>query len=81
MVDGTRKVISIQEVTGMEGEMITMQEIFAFEQTGMTAEGKVDGYFTARGIRPKFAGKLERMGFPFPMEMFNVTPRPAKTRE
>lgn len=78
LVDGTRKVISIQEVTGMEGEMITMQEIFAFEQTGVSPEGKVEGYFTARGIRPKFAEKLERMGFPFPTDMFNVTPRPAR---
>lgn len=74
MVDGTRKVISIQEVTGMEGEMITMQEIFAFEQTNVSSDGKVEGYFTARGIRPKFAKKLERMGFPFPRDMFNVAP-------
>ena len=81
LVDGSRKVISIQEVTGMEGEMITMQEIFTFEQTGMDADGKVEGYFTARGIRPKFADKLERMGFPFPMEMFNATPRPMKNKE
>ncbi|EGB16160.1 type II secretion system protein E [Pseudodesulfovibrio mercurii] len=81
LVDGTRKVISIQEVTGMEGEMITMQEIFAFEQTGLTHDGKVEGYFTARGIRPKFAEKLERMGFPFPMDTFNVTPRPPKNKE
>ena len=78
LVDGTRKVISIQEVTGMEGEMITMQEIFAFEQTGVSADGKVEGYFTARGIRPKFAERLERMGFPFPADMFNVTPRPKR---
>ncbi|WP_207264661.1 CpaF family protein [Desulfovibrio sp. Huiquan2017] len=81
LVDGTRKVISIQEVTGMEGEMITMQEIFAFEQTGLTADGKVEGHFTARGIRPKFAEKLERMGFPFPSEMFHVTPRPQRNKE
>jgi pilus assembly protein CpaF len=81
LVDGSRKVVSIQEVTGMEGEMITMQEIFAFEQTGMSPDGKVEGYFTARGIRPKFAEKLERMGFPFPMEMFNVTPRPSKGKK
>jgi pilus assembly protein CpaF len=47
----------------------------------MNADGKVEGYFTARGIRPKFADKLERMGFPFPMEMFNVTPRPQKNKE
>jgi pilus assembly protein CpaF len=76
LVDGTRKVISIQEVTGMEGEMITMQEIFAFEQTNVSAEGKVEGYFTARGIRPKFATKLERMGRTFPRDMFDVAPRP-----
>jgi len=75
LVDGTRKVISIQEVTGMEGEMITMQEIFAYEQTGLTPDGKVDGYFTSRGIRPKFAKKLERMGCPFPAEMFIVAPQ------
>ncbi|OIQ50681.1 putative conjugal transfer protein [Pseudodesulfovibrio hydrargyri] len=81
LVDGTRKVISIQEVTGMEGEMITMQEIFAFEQTGMSADGKVEGHFTARGIRPKFAAKLARMGFPFPADMFQVTPRPTRGKE
>ncbi|WP_316897733.1 CpaF family protein [Pseudodesulfovibrio indicus] len=81
LVDGSRKVISIQEVTGMEGEMITMQEIFAFEQIGLNAEGKVEGYFTSRGIRPKFAEKLERMGFPFPADMFRVTPRPAPARK
>ncbi|AMK12709.1 MAG: CpaF family protein [Pseudodesulfovibrio sp.] len=81
LVDGSRKVISIQEVTGMEGEMITMQEIFAFEQIGLSAEGKVEGYFTSRGIRPKFAEKLERMGFPFPPDMFRVTPRPAPARK
>lgn len=74
LVDGTRKVISIQEVTGMEGEMITMQEIFAFEQTNVSAEGKVEGYFTARGIRPRFAQKLERMGHTFPRDMFEVSP-------
>ncbi|MEF2231451.1 MAG: CpaF family protein [Pseudodesulfovibrio sp.] len=80
MVDGARKVISIQEVTGMEGEMITMQEIFAFEQTGVSKEGKVEGYHTARGIRPKFAEKLERMGRPFPAEMFVPEARAGRGR-
>jgi len=75
LVDGSRKVISIQEVTGMEGEMITMQEIFAFEQSSVSSEGKVEGYFTARGIRPKFAKKLERMGRPFPGDMFDIAPQ------
>ncbi|WP_319542326.1 CpaF family protein [uncultured Pseudodesulfovibrio sp.] len=78
LVDGTRKVVSIQEITGMEGEMITMQEIFAYDQTGVSKDGKVEGYFTARGIRPKFAEKLERMGFPFPTDMFHVTPKPMR---
>ena len=78
LVDGTRKVISISEVTGMEGEMITLQEIYAFEQTGVDKDGKVLGYHTARGIRPKFAAKLERMGCPFPADMFNVDPRARK---
>ncbi|MBI9079967.1 MAG: CpaF family protein [Pseudodesulfovibrio sp.] len=80
MVDGTRKVISIQEVTGMEGEMITMQEIFAYEQTNVSSEGKVEGYFTARGIRPKFAQKLERMGHVFPADMFDVAPQSRNER-
>jgi pilus assembly protein CpaF len=74
LVDGTRKVVSIQEVNGMEGEMITMQEIFAFEQTGMSEDGKVLGHHTGRAIRPRFAEHLVRMGFPLQNEMFDVHP-------
>lgn len=74
LVDGTRKVISIQEVTGMEGEMITMQEIYAYEQTGMSDDGMVEGYHTGRAIRPRFADKLVRMGFPLQNSMFDVHP-------
>lgn len=81
LVDGTRKVISIQEVTGMEGEMITMQEIFAFEQTNVNKEGQVEGYHTARGIRPKFAEKMERMGRPFPAEMFQPAEEAGRGRQ
>ncbi len=81
LVDGTRKVISIQEVTGMEGEMITMQEIFAFEQTNVNKEGWVEGYHTARGIRPKFAEKMERMGRPFPAEMFQPAEEAGRGRQ
>lgn len=81
LVDGSRKVISIAEVSGMEGEMITMQEIYGFEQIGISADGKVEGYHTARGIRPKFAEKIERMGCPFPAEMFHVDPRTRKRGE
>ena len=53
MSDGTRKVTSISEITGMEGDVITMQEIFAFEKLGVTPEGKVIGRFRATGVRPE----------------------------
>ncbi|WP_147819693.1 CpaF family protein [Salidesulfovibrio onnuriiensis] len=72
LVDGSRKILSVQEVTGMEGEVITMQEIFAFEQTGINERGKVEGYFTGRGIRPRFSEKLERMSRSFPPDIFDV---------
>jgi pilus assembly protein CpaF len=62
LTDGKRKVLSIQEVTGMEGEMITMQEIFAFKQTGMGEDGEVLGYFSATGVRPRFAERLRNFG-------------------
>jgi pilus assembly protein CpaF len=70
MSDGTRKVTSISEITGMEGETITMQEIFAFQQAGIDADGKVVGRFRATGIRPKCADKLATAGNPLPMDMF-----------
>jgi len=60
--DGTRKVISISEVTGMEGEVIAMQEIFVFDRTGIDESGKVRGMFRALGIRPKFADRLATAG-------------------
>ena len=58
MSDGSRRVINITEVTGMEGEVITLQDIFVFEKRGLSPEGKVMGRFAATGIRPKFADKL-----------------------
>jgi pilus assembly protein CpaF len=58
MADGTRKVISITEVTGMEGEIISSQDIFVFERKGIDENGKVKGAFRATGIRPKFAERL-----------------------
>jgi pilus assembly protein CpaF len=62
MADGTRKVITISEVVGMEGELITMQDIFQFERTGIDENGKVRGSFKASGIRPKFAERLATSG-------------------
>jgi len=58
LADGTRKVISITEVTGMEGEIISSQDIFVFERKGIDENGKVKGAFRATGIRPKFAERL-----------------------
>jgi len=58
LADGTRKVISITEVTGMEGEIISSQDIFVFERKGIDENGKVKGIFRATGIRPKFAERL-----------------------
>ncbi len=63
MVDGTRKVTAVCEVTGVEGDVITMQDIFTFDRTGVDESGKVRGAFRATGIRPKFAEKLATAGF------------------
>ena len=75
LTDGQRKVTSIQEITGMEGEIITMQEIFTFKQTGMAADGKVSGHMQATGIRPKFADKLRNHGVNLPDAMFDPATR------
>ena len=69
--DGSRKLVSFQEITGMEGEVITMQEIFAFEQRGVAPDGKVRGVFMARGIRPKFAARFEAKGIRVPDGVFD----------
>ena len=60
MSDGTRKVTAISEITGMEGDVITMQDIFVFERTGIAPDGKVRGRFRATGIRPKCASGWPR---------------------
>jgi pilus assembly protein CpaF len=57
----------------MEGDVVTMQEIFKFEQTGMDQNGKVKGRFRATGIRPKFAEKFQAMGIQIPNELFDAT--------
>jgi len=68
--DGTRKVLSVQEITGMEGDMIEMQEIFSYEQHGLSAEGRVNGAFVASGIRPRFAEHIAREGYQLPDHLF-----------
>ncbi len=68
--DGTRKVTGITEVTGMEGDMVTMQDIFVFERSSMRRDGKVCGRFRATGIRPKCTERLTSLGINLPAEMF-----------
>ena len=70
MSDGTRKVVSISEVTGMEGDVITMQEIFTFEKVGVSQEGKVIGRFRATGVRPKVCERLKASGIHLAGDMF-----------
>lgn len=71
MSDGSRKVISIAEITGMEGRIVQMQEIFKFERTHTDDDGKVHGRFRATGIRPKFLDEMNRRGVFMPEHMFD----------
>jgi pilus assembly protein CpaF len=68
--DGSRRVTAISEITGMEGDVITVQDLFMFERTGLSPTRKVMGRFRASGIRPKCSEKLAASGFHLPMEMF-----------
>ncbi len=68
--DGTRRVTGIAEITGMEGDVITMQDLFVFERTGINPDGRVTGKFRATGIRPKVSDKIAAAGFPLPLTMF-----------
>jgi pilus assembly protein CpaF len=69
--DGSRKITSITEIQGMEGDIITMSDIFAFEQTGVEA-GKVIGRIRPTGIRPKFIDRIETAGVHLPPSVFGI---------
>lgn len=71
LTDGRRKLVSLHEVVGMEGEIITMQEIYAYTQTGIADDGTVLGYFRATGVRPRFMGRLKAYGISVPDETFD----------
>jgi len=73
LTDGKRKIVSIQEITGMEGEVITMQEIFTFKQTGLGENGAVIGYFCATGVRPRFLERLQAFGISVSEKLFDPT--------
>jgi pilus assembly protein CpaF len=68
--DGTRKVSAISEITGMEGDVIALQDIFVFERTGIRPDGKVCGRFRATGIRPKCSQHLAASGVILPPTLF-----------
>lgn len=71
--DGSRKMLNLFEIVGMEGDMITVQEIFCYELMGITEDRKVKGRFVTRGIRPKFMKRLDALGIQLPAQIFQET--------
>jgi len=71
--DGSRRLINITEITGMEGDVISMQDVFVFEKQGVSSEGRTLGTFTATGIRPRFEEKLRASGISLPANFFEPT--------
>ncbi len=71
--DGSRKMLHLFEIVGMEGDMITVQEIFCYELLGITEDRKVKGRFVTRGIRPKFMKRLDALGIQLPAQIFQET--------
>jgi pilus assembly protein CpaF len=75
LTDGRRKIISISELTGLEGDIVNMQEIFTFRRTGIDPEGNVRGYFCATGVRPRFSERLEAFGVKLPDNIYEPNRR------
>ncbi|MCH8465315.1 MAG: CpaF family protein [Roseinatronobacter sp.] len=73
--DGSRRMVSITEVTGMEGEIITMQEIFRFERTGLEPDGRIVGHYTGTGLRSAFADRFRRWGYELPASIYDEVGR------
>ena len=71
MSDGTRRLTSVSEITGMEGSIIQMQEIFKFVRTGTDEDGTIHGEFRATGVRPKFLNEIKSHGIEIPSEYFD----------
>jgi pilus assembly protein CpaF len=71
LIDGSRKIVSLSEITGMEGNVITMQEIFSFEQKGVNADGHVTGRFKMTGVMPRFIERFKATGVPVPPGTFD----------
>ena len=68
--DGSRRMTSITEITGMEGEVISMQEIFRFQRVGLTPENKIIGHFTATGVRSHFSERFRMWGYDLPASIY-----------
>ncbi len=68
--DGSRRLTHVTEITGMEDDIVSMQDVFVFEKQGVSADGRTLGAFTATGIRPKFADKLKASGISLPANFF-----------
>ncbi|CAG9268480.1 Pilus assembly protein CpaF [Burkholderia cepacia] len=75
LTDGKRKIVSIQELTGMEGDIINMQEIFTFKRSGVDRDGSVRGHFCATGVRPKFVERLQAFGINLPDSLYDPSQR------
>lgn len=73
LLDGSRKIVSIQEITGMEGEIVTLQEIFGFHQVSVNGGGNVRGRFQAKGVRPKWVEKFRALGIPVSYDIFDTS--------
>ena len=71
--DGSRRMTSITEVTGMEGDVISMQEVFRYKRTGLTPENKIIGNFTGTGVRSHFSERFKMWGFDLPHQIFEPT--------
>ncbi|SEK19468.1 CpaF family protein [Pacificibacter marinus] len=71
--DGSRRMVSITEITGMEGDVISMQEVFRFQRTGLTPDNKILGHYTATGVRSHFSERFKMWGYDLPPSLFEPT--------
>jgi pilus assembly protein CpaF len=78
--DGSRRMVSVTEVTGMEGDVITLQEVFRYERLGLGEDGTIEGRFTATGIRSHYSDRFRAWGFDLPPAIYDPEPPAARSR-
>lgn len=71
--DGSRRMVSITEITGMEGDIISMQEVFRYQRTGLLPDGKIKGHFTATGVRSHYSDRFKQWGYDIPASIYEPT--------